>query len=106
MEARPNAANQSTYWPFYSNGKRSDFGDEMSAAYSIVIHKTSGWSTHQSAEDFVDQYTCRGARKQGTHYRTLTLLCCYLAEQLKVPRNFMLLPYEERATNVDGEGAE
>ena len=214
MEARPNAANQPTHWPFYSNGARSSFGDEMSAVHSVVIHETSGWPTHQAADGFVDRYTCRVAGDQGigpqfyvaasgtafqliyidpkrltwhssflngisfgiengdigdanirppgdhwraltttpatqddlagaklfacvhptddediipiwfptknyrgpgdlTHvgpfrmlfteanYRTLALLCRYLAEQLGIPRNFTLLPYEDRGANMN-----
>ena len=35
------------------------------------------------------------------NYRTLALLCRYLAEELGIPRNFTLLPYEEREPNLN-----
>ena len=65
MNAEPNAANQPTHWPFYPNGARSNFGDVMETVHSIVIHETSGWPSYQSANNFVDQYTCRVAERQG-----------------------------------------
>ncbi len=215
MNAEPNAANQPTHWPFSPNGVRSNFGDVMATVHSIVIHETSGWPSYQSANNFVDRYTCRVARNQGigpqfyvdgsgttfqlidtnprrltwhasflngiafgiengdigdeagirppgghwralttkpanqddlagakvfavvhptgdedvipiwfptanyrgpgdlTHvggfrmlfteanYRTLVLLCRYLAEELGIPRNFTVLPYEDREANLN-----
>lgn len=34
-------------------------------------------------------------------YRSLVLLCRYLAEQLQIPRNFAALPYEQMEYNID-----
>ena len=35
------------------------------------------------------------------NYRSLVLLCRYLAEELGIPRNFPVLPYEQMENNID-----
>jgi hypothetical protein len=64
MDAEPNAEDATAHRPFF-DGVRSGFGNVMAAAHFIVIHETSGWPSYESANNFLERYTCLTGVNQG-----------------------------------------
>jgi hypothetical protein len=107
---RPQPTNQ-TYWRKLTN--LPDTSDDLQGMIlRAVLHPNGG----NEGGDFIplwfptSRYTGPGDLDHASgfytlftdaDYRTLTLLCRFLAEHFRIPRNFTLLPYQDRHSNAN-----